>query len=184
MDNTYNKLQTLCEYIDDTEVRAAATKTLFWQMGPECKGNAARCPDALAAPGHVLIMCGCVRVAQDFINIELDSHRNILLQIELLLTTAMFALAIITVIAGVFGMNLNSKAQNSYSVFLAVSPCHASWSALSRRPPALSGLGGEQQLQGGSCELLVQVTISTCAGAVVIFIAVVAFLWWKKLVVF
>ena len=33
--------------------------------------------------------------AQDFINIELDSHRNQLIQLELLLTAAMFAMALV-----------------------------------------------------------------------------------------
>lgn len=57
---------------------------------------------------------------QDYINIELDSHRNQLIQLELLLTAAMFAMALITVVAGLFGMNLNNRQQGSYSAFLMV----------------------------------------------------------------
>lgn len=63
-------------------------------------------------------------VAQDYLNIELDSHRNQLIQLELVLTAAMFALALVTVIAGIFGMNLNNTHENSYSAFVTVRPRH------------------------------------------------------------
>ncbi|KAI4379255.1 hypothetical protein MLD38_005577 [Melastoma candidum] len=42
---------------------------------------------------------------EDFINIQLDNVRNQLIQFELLLTTATFVVAIIGVVAGIFGMN-------------------------------------------------------------------------------
>ncbi|KAF7123520.1 hypothetical protein RHSIM_Rhsim12G0186700 [Rhododendron simsii] len=42
---------------------------------------------------------------EDFINIQLDSVRNQLIQFELLLTTATFVVAIFGVVAGIFGMN-------------------------------------------------------------------------------
>ncbi|KAL8137069.1 hypothetical protein V2J09_003070 [Rumex salicifolius] len=42
---------------------------------------------------------------EDFINIQLDTVRNQLIQFELLLTTATFVVAIFGVVAGVFGMN-------------------------------------------------------------------------------
>lgn len=58
---------------------------------------------------------------QDYLNIELDSHRNQLIQLELVLTAAMFALALITAITGIFGMNLNNTHENSYSAFVWVS---------------------------------------------------------------
>jgi magnesium transporter len=58
---------------------------------------------------------------QDYLNIELDSHRNQLIQLELVLTAAMFALALVTVIAGIFGMNLNNSHEDSYSAFVTVS---------------------------------------------------------------
>ena len=111
---------------------------------------------------------------QDFINIELDSHRNQLIQLELLLTAAMFAMALVgdawlsalpshsttarlstrgvlgidvrlyiscwmkcdsscpddtlmswlrqvTLVAGLFGMNLNNTHEDSYSGFVIVS---------------------------------------------------------------
>ncbi len=59
-------------------------------------------------------------MSQDYINIELDSHRNQLIQLELLLTAAMFAMALVTVVAGLFGMNLYNKAENSYVAFILV----------------------------------------------------------------
>lgn len=61
IDNTYNKLQTLMEYIDD---------------------------------------------AEDYINIELDSHRNQIIQLDLVLTTATTAVSMIAAIGSIFGMNL------------------------------------------------------------------------------
>ncbi len=63
-----------------------------------------------------------MRSAQDYINIELDSHRNQLIQLELLLTAAMFAMALVTVVAGLFGMNLYNKAEDSYVAFILVRP--------------------------------------------------------------
>lgn len=85
VDNTCNKLQTLHEYIDDTE---------------------------------------------DYLNIELDSHRNQLIQLELVLTAAMFALALVTVIAGIFGMNMNNTHEDSYSAFVTVCVVSCSAAAL------------------------------------------------------
>lgn len=84
---------------------------------------------------------------QDYINIELDNQRNQLirvsdnsvagfanlltasdvhlnvhcwLQIELVLTAATFAVAIIGSIAGIFGMNLNNNHEDSHTLFLVV----------------------------------------------------------------
>ena len=42
------------------------------------------------------------------------------LQIELVLTAATFSVAIIGSIAGIFGMNLNNKQEDSYTMFLVV----------------------------------------------------------------
>jgi magnesium transporter len=69
-------------------------------------------------------------ILQDYLNIELDSHRNQLIQLELLLTAGMFAMAIVTLVAGLFGMNLNNQHEDSYSAFVIVSSavsscCHA-----------------------------------------------------------
>ncbi|CAK0788018.1 hypothetical protein CVIRNUC_011240 [Coccomyxa viridis] len=76
VDNTFNKLQTLCEYIDDTE---------------------------------------------DYINIELDNHRNQLIRLELILTAATLCIAIVGVISGLFGMNLHNTHEDSYLTFVLVS---------------------------------------------------------------
>ena len=54
---------------------------------------------------------------EDYINIELDFKRNELIQLELLLTTGTFSLAIYSVVAGIFGMNL-SLPNTSFSVVI------------------------------------------------------------------
>ena len=43
------------------------------------------------------------------------------LQVELLLTAGTFSVALIGVVAGIFGMNLNSRHQESYTLFIVVS---------------------------------------------------------------
>lgn len=79
IDNTYNKLQALGEYVDDTE---------------------------------------------DFINIELDNHRNQLIRIDLLLTTLTSSVAFVTAITGLFAMNLQlspgQDGQGPYSQFVSI----------------------------------------------------------------
>lgn len=61
VDNTWNKLQTLTEYIDDTE---------------------------------------------DYINIQLDSQRNQLIRLDLMLTSFTASMALITAITSLFAMNV------------------------------------------------------------------------------
>ncbi|XWS31482.1 hypothetical protein CRYUN_Cryun23aG0080200 [Craigia yunnanensis] len=61
IDSTWNKLTTLCKYIDDTE---------------------------------------------DYINIQLDNHRNQLIQLELFLSSGTVCLSIYSLIAAIFGMNI------------------------------------------------------------------------------
>lgn len=61
IDGTLNKLNTLREYIDDTE---------------------------------------------DYINIQLDNHRNQLIQLELFLSSGTVCLSLYSLVAGVFGMNI------------------------------------------------------------------------------
>jgi magnesium transporter len=46
---------------------------------------------------------------EDYINIELDNQRNILLTMQLMLTTATFVIGCYTVVVGVFGMNIPNK---------------------------------------------------------------------------
>lgn len=76
IDNTYNRLQTLNEYIQDTE---------------------------------------------DLVNLKLDQHRNQLIGIDLILTAFTSSVAIMTAVAGFFGMNLNSGLQEAPVLFNLVS---------------------------------------------------------------
>jgi magnesium transporter len=77
-DNTWNRLQAIGEFIDDTE---------------------------------------------DYVNITLDSHRNQLIQADLLLTAASFCVALMTLVAGIFGMNIPSGFEDSSFMFAAVTAC-------------------------------------------------------------
>lgn len=63
-----------------------------------------------------------------------------MIQLELLLTAAMFAMALVTVVAGLFGMNLYNKAEDSYVAFILVRPAQNSQqSALDARLAAAAG---------------------------------------------
>jgi len=147
IDNTYNKLQTLTEYIDDTEVFRLHLKKPFWKVFTALQPW---------LPGRWLVrtsMCLLNSMVQDYINIELDNQRNQLirvsfvwlthghqalehsgkrltsswrLQIELVLTAATFAVAIIGSIAGIFGMNLNNGHEVS-TAFCAMLMLYAPW---------------------------------------------------------
>ncbi|AES62069.2 magnesium transporter MRS2-like protein [Medicago truncatula] len=44
--------------------------------------------------------------SEDYINIQLDNHRNNLIQLELFLTSGTIGLSIFSLVAGIFGMNL------------------------------------------------------------------------------
>jgi magnesium transporter len=72
VDNTYNRLQTLNEYIQDTE---------------------------------------------DLVNLKLDQHRNQLIGIDLVLTAFSSSLAIMTAVAGYFGMNLTNNLEEAEGIF-------------------------------------------------------------------
>lgn len=54
---------------------------------------------------------------EDYINIDLDSHRNQLIQIDLLLSFAMFITSLFTLVTGIFGMNLDSGLQDNPRAF-------------------------------------------------------------------
>jgi magnesium transporter len=43
---------------------------------------------------------------EDYINIQLDNHRNQLIQLELLLSSATVAISVYSLVAGIFGMNI------------------------------------------------------------------------------
>ena len=80
LDNTWNKLQTLTEYVDDTE---------------------------------------------DYINIELDSKRNQLIRLDLILTAFSASMALVTAMTSLFAMNValipNSDGKGPFSWFVAIS---------------------------------------------------------------
>ncbi|KAK2445396.1 magnesium transporter MRS2-1 [Trifolium repens] len=54
---------------------------------------------------------------EDYVNIQLDNHRNELIQLQLTLTIASFAIAIETLIAGAFGMNIPCSLYNTHGIF-------------------------------------------------------------------
>ncbi|RMZ52970.1 hypothetical protein APUTEX25_001089 [Auxenochlorella protothecoides] len=108
VDNTYNKLQTLCEYIDDTE---------------------------------------------DYINIELDSHRNELIRLDLVLTALTASVALITAITSLFAMNLE------------LSP----------------GVQGQASREGPYWQFIV-VSVVCCLAAAFIFTGVMVYCRWKRLI--
>lgn len=54
---------------------------------------------------------------EDYINIQLDNQRNELIQLQLTLTIASFAIAIETLIAGLFGMNIPCTLYNVDGIF-------------------------------------------------------------------
>jgi Mg2+ and Co2+ transporter CorA len=43
---------------------------------------------------------------EDYINIQLDNHRNQLIQLELVLSSATVVVAVYSLVAGIFGMNI------------------------------------------------------------------------------
>ncbi|KAK7247299.1 hypothetical protein RIF29_42180 [Crotalaria pallida] len=54
---------------------------------------------------------------EDYVNIQLDNHRNELIQLQLTLTIASFAIAVETLIAGAFGMNIPCQLDDLDGVF-------------------------------------------------------------------
>ncbi|BBM99170.1 magnesium transporter [Marchantia polymorpha subsp. ruderalis] len=51
---------------------------------------------------------------EDYINIQLDNHRNRLIQLELILSSATVVMAIYSLVAAIFGMNLPYKWNEGY----------------------------------------------------------------------
>ena len=81
---------------------------------------------------------------EDYVNIQLDNHRNELIQLQLTLTIASFAIAVQTLIAGAFGMNIRCSIYDTNGVF---------WTFV----------------------------WSTSAGCVLLFLLIMAYARWKKL---
>ena len=57
---------------------------------------------------------------EDLIEIELDSQRNQLIKLELILTTATLCLTCFSVVVGIFGMNIKNNVENEHGMFLLV----------------------------------------------------------------
>lgn len=54
---------------------------------------------------------------EDYVNIQLDNQRNELIQLQLTLTSASFAIAVETGVAGIFGMNIPYTWDHTDGVF-------------------------------------------------------------------
>ncbi|KAF9679888.1 hypothetical protein SADUNF_Sadunf06G0062400 [Salix dunnii] len=54
---------------------------------------------------------------EDYVNIQLDNQRNELIQLQLILTIASFAIAVDTLIAGMFGMNIPCQLYQINGIF-------------------------------------------------------------------
>lgn len=54
---------------------------------------------------------------EDYVNIQLDNQRNELIQLQLTLTIASFAIAMETLIAALFGMNIPCPLYNIHGIF-------------------------------------------------------------------
>ncbi|KAF8404245.1 hypothetical protein HHK36_009127 [Tetracentron sinense] len=57
---------------------------------------------------------------EDYVNIQLDNQRNELIQLQLTLTIASFAIAVETLIAGVFGMNIPCHLYKIHGIFAPI----------------------------------------------------------------
>lgn len=82
---------------------------------------------------------------EDYVNIQLDNQRNELIQLQLILTIAAFAIAIDTLIVGAFAMNLQNVLYNTQNIF---------W-------PFVAG---------------------TTSGCFMIFVVILGYARWKKLI--
>ncbi|KAK4784710.1 hypothetical protein SAY86_019078 [Trapa natans] len=54
---------------------------------------------------------------EDYVNIQLDNYRNQLIQLQLTLNIASFAIALETFISGIFGMNIPCQLYNISGIF-------------------------------------------------------------------
>ncbi|GLC56817.1 hypothetical protein PLESTB_001152200 [Pleodorina starrii] len=57
---------------------------------------------------------------EDLINLELDQQRNNLISVDLMVTFGSFLLTAMSVIAGLFGMNVTNRLEADYSAFLTI----------------------------------------------------------------
>lgn len=54
---------------------------------------------------------------EDYVNIQLDNQRNQLIQLQLILTMASFAITAETLLASLFGMNIPCPLYNIHGIF-------------------------------------------------------------------
>lgn len=57
---------------------------------------------------------------EDLVSIEMDHRRNELVALQLVATIAALGLAFIAAMAGLFGMNLQNRIEDSYAAFIVV----------------------------------------------------------------
>jgi hypothetical protein len=88
-------------------------------------------------PHSVCPLLSCIRLqtlneyiqdTEDLVNLKLDQHRNQLIGIDLILTAFTSSVAIMTAVAGYFGMNLHSGLEENPLMFrtvAAVATCAA-----------------------------------------------------------
>ena len=108
LDNTYNRLQTL------NEVRVRGGGCAWGACAPVGR---ARAPPPITQRAHNQThnthkhQQQYIEDTEDLVNLQLDQHRNQLIGIDLVLTAFSAAVAVMTAVAGYFGMNLNSEMQ-------------------------------------------------------------------------
>ncbi len=71
---------------------------------------------------HIQTLNEYIKDTEDLVNIKLDQHRNQLITTDLILTAFTASMAIITTVAGIFGMNLWSGLED-VSVCVCVCVC-------------------------------------------------------------
>lgn len=110
-DNTWNKLQTLTEYIDDTED----------YVNIQVRVISAACPRSVAASDSLPPRSRSHTPSA----IQLDSQRNQLIRLDLILTCLSASIALITAVTSLFAMNVQlrpgSDDDGPYSWFVVIS---------------------------------------------------------------
>ena len=104
LDNTWNKLKTLCEYIDDTEV---------------CPRPAGRFVLArIVQRAHCRV---CAR-HQDYLKLDIDTKRNEFIEWRLIIIMLTFVILLFASVTNIFGMNLGLQAayRQDHLIFVLV----------------------------------------------------------------
>eukprot|EP00899_Mesostigma_viride_P020848 jgi/Mesvir1/28765/Mv19732-RA.1 len=69
---------------------------------------------------HLATLREYIDDTEDYINLELDNHRNQLIQLDLILTAGTLTMAFASSIFGLFGMNLRSNIESNQTAFFLV----------------------------------------------------------------